>query len=135
MRCATTLPEHQRPAHKWEALAVSGQMVDNQGEAHDGGMFDDPTDDIPLEKLKSGASDALWAWGPALLKYNPPALLFQGVAGAAEAGAEAASAPLKEVAQIAKALIIGATATGAAALLVYIYNRSRARLVGTIEAS
>jgi hypothetical protein len=68
------------------------------------------------------------------LKYNPPALLFQGVAGAAEAGAEAASVPFREAAQLAKVLITGAAITGAAAFLVYVYNRSKVHRVGAIAA-
>jgi hypothetical protein len=127
-------PEFNWPKDPWAAVLPYPQndppaqiLVDNQGKDHDGGMFDDPTDDTPLEKLKFGARELLWTWGPDLLKYNPPALLYQGVAGAAEAGAKAAIAPLKEVAQLAKVLITGAAATGAAALLVYIYNRSKAR--------
>lgn len=125
-------PEFNWPRDPWAAVLPYSQndppaqiLVDNQGKTHDGGMFDDPTDDTLLEKLKFGARDALWEWGPALLKYNPPALLYQGVAGAAEAGAEAASAPLKEMAHLVKVLITGAAATGAAALLVHVYNRSR----------
>ena len=127
-------PEFNWPKDPWAAVLPYPQndppaqiLVDNQGKDHDGGMFDDPTDDTPLEKLKFEARDALWTWGPALLQYNPPALLYQGVAGAAEAGAKAASAPLKEAAQLAKLLITGVVATGAAAVLVYVYNRSKAR--------
>ena len=127
-------PEFNWPKDPWAAVLPYPQndppaqiLVDNQGKDHDGGMFDDPTDDTPLEKLKFEARDALWTWGPALLQYNPPALLYQGVAGAAEAGAKAASAPLKEVAQLAKVLIMGAAATGTVALLVHVYNRSKAR--------
>ncbi len=133
-------PEFNWPKDPWAAVLPYPQndppaqiLVDNQGKDHDGGIFDDPTDDTSWEKLKFGARDALWAWGPALLKYNPPALLYQGAASAAEAGAKAASAPLKEVAQLAKILITGAAATGAAALLVYVYNSSKARSIGAVE--
>jgi hypothetical protein len=87
-------PEFNWPKDPWAAVLPYVQndppaqiLVDNQNKDHDGGMFDDPTDDTPLEKLKFEARDALWTWGPALLQYNPPALLYQGVAGAAEAGA------------------------------------------------
>lgn len=135
-------PEFNWPKDPWAAVLPYPQndppaqiLVDNQGKTHDGGMFDDPTDDTLLENLKFGARDALWEWGPALLKYNPPALLFQGTAGAAEAGAKAVSAPLKEVAHLARVLILGAAATTAAAALVYIHNRSKARGIEAVEAS
>ena len=101
-------------------------LVDHQGEDHDGGMFDDPDDDTAWEKLKFGVQEAAWAWGPALLQYNPPALFYQGVAGAAEAGAEAVRKPLEEAARFGKYLITGAAVTGAAAVLLFVYNRSKA---------
>ena len=89
-------------------------------------MFDDPDDDTAWEKLKFGVQEAAWAWGPALLQYNPPALFYQGVAGAAEAGAEAVRKPLEEAARFGKYLITGAAVTGAAAVLLFVYNRSKA---------
>ena len=126
-------PEFNWPRDPWAAVLPYAQndppaqiLVDHQGEDHDGGMFDAPEDDTVWEKVKFGVQDAAWAWGPALLKYNPPALFYQGVAGAAEAGAEAARKPLEEVARFGKYLITGAAVTGAAALLLFVYHRSKA---------
>jgi hypothetical protein len=126
-------PEFNWPRDPWAAVLPYVQndppaqiLVDNQGEDHDGGMFDDPEDDSVWEKMKFGVQDAAWAWGPALLKYNPPALFYQGVAGAAEAGAEAVRGPLAEAARFGKYLITGAAVTGAAALLLFVHNRSKA---------
>ena len=125
-------PAFQWPRDPWAAVLPYEQndppaqiLVDNQGKTHDGGMFDDPSDDTSWEKLKFGAKEAAWAWGPALLQYNPPALFYQGVASAAEAGAAAAKAPLIEAVRIGKILIAGAAVTGAAALLLYVYNHSK----------
>ena len=120
-------PEFKWPHDPWAAVLPYPQndppaqiLVDNQGQTHDGGMFDDPSDDTTWEKVKFGAKEAAWAWGPALLKYNPPALFYQGTAAA-----EAAKAPLVEAARFTKYLITGAAVTGAAALLIYVYNRSK----------
>ena len=130
-------PEFHWPSDPWAAVLPYVKndppaqiLVDNQGKDHDGGMFDDPEDDTDWEKIKFGVQDAVWAWGPALLQYNPPALFYQGVAGAAEAGAEAVRAPLAEAARFGKYLITGAAVTGAAALLLYVYNRSKAPVHG-----
>jgi hypothetical protein len=101
-------------------------LVDNQGQTHDGGMFDEPDDDTAWEKVKFGVQDAVSAWGPTLLQYNPPALFYQGVAGAAEAGAEAVKEPLREAVKFGKYLITGAAVTGAAALLLFVHGRSKA---------
>lgn len=126
-------PEFKWPHDPWAAVLPYPQndppaqiLVDNQGKTHDGGMFDDPDDDTAWEKVKFGVQDAISAWGPALLKYNPPALFYQGVAGAAEAGVAAAKKPLEEAARFGKMLITGAAVTGAAAVLLFVYNRSKA---------
>jgi hypothetical protein len=126
-------PEFNWPRDPWAAVLPYVQndppaqiLVDSQGEDHDGGMFDDPDDDTVWEKMKFGVKEAAWAWGPALLQYNPPALFYQGVAGAAEAGAEAVRKPLEEVARFGKYLITGAAVTGAAALLLFVHHRSKA---------
>ena len=126
-------PEFNWPRDPWAAVLPYVQndppaqiLVDHQGEDHDGGMFDDPDDDTAWEKLKFGVQEAAWAWGPTLLQYNPPALFYQGVAGAAEAGAEAVRKPLEEAARFGKYLITGAAVTGAAAVLLFVYNRSKA---------
>lgn len=125
-------PEFKWPHDPWAAVLPYPQndppaqiLVDNQGQTHDGGMFDDPSDDTTWEKVKFGAKEAAWAWGPALLKYNPPALFYQGAAAAAGEAAEAAKKPLAEAAKFTKYLITGAAVTGAAALLIYVYNRSK----------
>ena len=125
-------PEFKWPSDPWAAVLPYLQndppaqiLVDNQGKTHDGGMFDDPGDDTTWEKLKFGAKDAAWTWGPALLKYNPPALFYQGAAAAAGEAADAVKEPLAEAARFTKYLITGAAVTGAAALLIYVYNRSK----------
>ncbi len=126
-------PEFNWPRDPWAAVLPYVQndppaqiLVDNQGKDHDGGMFDDPDDDTAWEKAKFGARDALWQWGPTLLKYNPPALFYQGVAGVAEAGAEVVGTALADAARFTKYLITGAAVTGAAALLLFVHNRSKA---------
>ena len=125
-------PEFKWPHDPWAAVLPYPQndppaqiLVDNQGQIHGGGMFDDPSDDTTWEKVKFGAKEAAWTWGPALLKYNPPALFYQGAAAAAGEAAEAAKKPLAEAAKFTKYLITGAAVTGAAALLIYVYNRSK----------
>lgn len=81
------------------AAPASRPLVESdQGKTHDGGIS---TTRLTTPPSKSGpfeARDILWTWGPDLLKYNPPALLYQGVAGAAEPGQRPRSTPLKEVA-------------------------------------
>lgn len=126
-------PEFNWPRDPWAAVLPYAQndppaqiLVDNQGKVHDGGMFDDPDDDTTWEKVKFGVQDGVSAWGPVLLKYNPPALFYQGVAAAAETGVTAAKKPLEEAARFGKMLITGAAVTGAAAVLLFVYNRSRA---------
>ncbi len=133
-------PEFNWPRDPWAAVLPYPQndppaqiLVDNQGKAHDGGMFDDASDDTPWEKLKFGAKEAAWAWGPALLKYNPPALFYQGAAAGAGEAAEAVKAPLIEAARFTKYLITGAAVTGAAALLIYVYNRSKPGVAGRAD--
>lgn len=125
-------PEFKWPHDPWAAVLPYPQndppaqiLVDNQGQTHDGGMFDDPSDDTTWEKVKFGAKEAAWAWGPALLKYNPQALFYQGAAVAAGEAADAVKKPLAEAAKFTKYLITGAAVTGAAALLIYVYNRSK----------
>ena len=125
-------PEFKWPHDPWAAVLPYPQndppaqiLVDNQGQTHDGGMFDDPSDDTTWEKVKFGAKEAAWAWGPALLKYNPPALFYQGAAATAGEAADAVKKPLVEAARFTKYLITGAAVTGAAALLIYVYNRSK----------
>jgi hypothetical protein len=126
-------PEFNWPRDPWAAVLPYPQndppaqiLVDNQGQTHDGGMFDEPDDDTAWEKVKFGVQDAVSAWGPTLLQYNPPALFYQGVAGAAEAGAEAVKEPLREAVKFGKYLITGAAVTGAAALLLFVHGRSKA---------
>jgi hypothetical protein len=125
-------PEFKWPSDPWAAVLPYPQndppaqiLVDNQGKTHDGGMFDDPGDDTAWEKVKFGAKEAAWTWGPTLLKYNPPALFYQGAAAAAGEAADAVKEPLAEAARFTKYLITGAAVTGAAALLIYVYNRSK----------
>lgn len=135
-------PEFNWPHDPWAAVLPYVQndppaqiLVDNQGEDHDGGMFDDPGNDTKWEKLKFGVQDAIWAWGPALLKYNPPALFYQGVAGAAEAGVKAVKKPLEEAARFGKMLITGAAVTGAAAVLLFVYNRSKSPALASVPVT
>ena len=115
-------PEFNWPRDPWAAVLPYVQndppaqiLVDNQGKTHDGGMFDDASDDTAWEKVKFGAQDLAWTWGPALLKYNPPALFYQGAAEGAKAAAKAAKEPVEEAARFVKTLITGAAVTGAAA--------------------
>ena len=132
-------PEFNWPRDPWAAVLPYTQndppaqiLVDNQGETHDGGMFDDPSDDTGWEKVKFAATDAAWAWGPALLKYNPPALFYQGSAVAVEVGADAVRTVVSAAARYTKYLITGAAVTGAAALLIYVY-RSKPGVAGRAD--
>lgn len=126
-------PEFNWPRDPWAAVLPYVQndppaqiLVDNQGKTHDGGMFDDPSDDTAWEKAKFGVRDLAWEWGPALLKYNPPALFYQGAESLAEAGMNAAKKPIADAIRFGKYLIAGAAVTGAAALLLIVHNRSKA---------
>lgn len=133
-------PEFNWPRDPWAAVLPYVQndppaqiLVDNQGKTHDGGMFDDASDDTAWEKVKFGAQDLAWTWGPALLKYNPPALFYQAAAEGAKTAAKAAKEPIEEAARFAKALITGAAVTGAAALLLYVYTRNKAPAIGRAD--
>ncbi len=137
-------PEFKWPRDPWAAVLPyeknpppASILVDGQGEDHDGGIYDNPEDDTALEKIKFGWQDAVRTWDPWILKYNPPALFYQGVAGAASAGVDVAKdaaaalqKPIEGAVRFGKMLVTGVAVTSAAALLIYVYNRSRALVTG-----
>lgn len=133
-------PEFKWPRDPWAAVLPYENssppariLVDGQGEDHDGGIYDKPEDDTALEKIKFGWQDAVRTWDPWILKYNPPALFYQGVASGVAAGVETAKdaagalkKPIEDFVHFGKLLVTGAAVTGAAAVLIYVFNRSRA---------
>jgi hypothetical protein len=65
-------------------------LIDNQGSTHDGGIYDDPSDDTEWEKIKFGWADAIRTWDVNFLRDNPLAQLYLGVESAAAKAAETA---------------------------------------------
>lgn len=66
-------------------------MIENQGETHDGGWYDDPSDDTEWEKLKFGWREAIRTWNPTFLRDNPVSQFYLGVTNAAQQSFEAAA--------------------------------------------
>jgi hypothetical protein len=76
-------PELKWPHDPWACvLPLDGKLppiqrvVDNPGKDHDGGWFDDPSDNTMWENLKFGWRDAILSWDPAILMTNPAAQFF-----------------------------------------------------------
>ena len=69
-------------------------LIDNQGSTHDGGIYDDPSDDTEWEKVKFGWADAIRSWDINFLRDNPLAQFYLG----AEAGATTAAETIGDIA-------------------------------------
>lgn len=67
-------------------------LIDNQGATHDGGIYDDPSDDTEWEKHKFAWADAIRTWNVDFLRDNPLAQLYIKAESAAGAAAETAGA-------------------------------------------
>lgn len=65
-------------------------LIDNQGETHDGGIYDDPTDDSAWEKVKFGWADAIRTWDVDFLRDNPLAQFYLATDRVVSTAAEAA---------------------------------------------
>jgi hypothetical protein len=65
-------------------------LIDNQGSTHDGGIYDDPSDDTEWEKVKFGWADAIRTWDVNFLRDNPLAQFYLGAEAAAAKAAETA---------------------------------------------
>lgn len=65
-------------------------LIDNQGSTHDGGIYDDPSDDTEWEKVKFGWADAIRTWDINFLRDNPLAQFYLGAEAAATKAAETA---------------------------------------------
>ena len=60
-------------------------LIENQGETHDGGWHDDPSDDTEWEKVKFGLRDAIVTWDTDWLRDNPFSDFYVSVESAASA--------------------------------------------------
>lgn len=65
-------------------------MIENQGETHDGGWHDDPSDDTEEEKIKFAWDDAIRTWDVSFLRDNPLSQLYLTVESAASTAVETA---------------------------------------------
>jgi hypothetical protein len=84
-------PELKWPHDPWACvLPLDGKpppiqnVVDNPGEDHDGGWYDDPSNNTTWEKLKFGWADAILRWDGEILLTNPAAQFFVAAGQAAE---------------------------------------------------
>lgn len=84
-------PELKWPHDPWACvLPLDGgappiqNVVDNPGEDHDGGWYDDPSNDTYFEQLKFGWRDAILRWDGEILRTNPAAQFYTFVADTAE---------------------------------------------------
>lgn len=90
-------PELKWPHDPWACvLPLDGgpppiqKVVDNPGEDHDGGWYDDPSNDTKWEKLKFGWADAIRQWDGEILRTNPAAQFYQFAEKTAENTTKAA---------------------------------------------
>jgi len=79
-------------------------LIDNQGETHDGGIWDDPTDDTEWEKIKFGWADAIRTWDVDFLRDNPLAQLYTKVEKAADTAVNVAGTAADTAGQVASGL-------------------------------
>ena len=79
----TVLPGDDHPS----PLSI---LIDNQGTTHDGGIYDDPSDDTAWEKIKFGWADAIRTWDVTFLRDNPLSQIYLSVESAAEEAVETA---------------------------------------------
>lgn len=77
------LPADHEPA----PIAI---LLEGQGETHDGGWHDDPTDDTAWEKAKFGWQNAVRDWDVDFLRDNPLSQIYLSVESAAGSIAEGA---------------------------------------------
>ena len=66
-------------------------MIENQGATHDGGWYDDPSDDTEWEKIKFGWQEAIRTWDVSFLRDNPASQFYLGVTNAASQAVETAA--------------------------------------------
>ena len=94
-------------------------LIDNQGSTHDGGIYDDPSDDTEWEKAKFGWANAIRTWDVDFLRDNPLAQFYLGAQSAAGDIASGANDAVKGIATLLKwapyaaagIAVIGLTAT------------------------
>lgn len=110
-------------------------LIDNQGETHDGGIYDDPSDDTAWEKVKFGWEDAIRTWDVDFLRDNPLAQFYLKADQVASVAVDAATTAAGTAAELAKAgnsLVIGLAkaiqywpyaAAGVAAIVVVAVTR------------
>jgi len=77
-------------------------LIDNQGSTHDGGIYDDPSDDTEWEKAKFGWADAIRTWDVDFLRDNPLAQFYLGAQSAAGDIASGANDAVKGIATLLK---------------------------------
>jgi hypothetical protein len=91
-------PELKWPHDPWACvLPLDGgappirNVVDNPGEDHDGGWYDDPSNNTTWENLKFGWADAIKRWDGEILLTNPAAQFYLFVKETADNTVKAAS--------------------------------------------
>ncbi len=107
-------------------------LIENQGTTHDGGWYDDPSDDTEWEKIKFGWQEAIRTWDVSFLRDNPVSQFYLGVSNAAnqavETAADVAEGGKKAVEATAKILAwLPYIATGIAVLGVSTWAVTIAR--------
>lgn len=105
-------------------LPPASILVENQGETHDGGIFDDPADDTMLEQWRSG----IRTWNVDFLRDNPLAVLYTKLdtattkvletAGEVASGANEAAKGIAKILKWAPYVVAGIGAIGLTAMVL-----------------
>lgn len=98
-------------------------MIENQGETHDGGLHDDPSDDTTWEKTKFGWADAIRTWDVSFLRDNPLSQLYLNVESAASTAVDTAG-DLAAILKWAPYVAAGIAALGLTTAAVVIARRA-----------
>ena len=109
-------------------------LIDNQGTTHDGGLYDDPSDDTEWDRLSW--ANAVRTWNVDFLRDNPLATLYTTVdtaagkvvdtAGKVADGAHEAARGLATILKWAPYVLAGIGAIGAAAVVLAAVNKHSA---------
>lgn len=126
--------------HDTEPPAVQ-RLIDHQGSTHDGGIYDDPTDDTDWER--NSWANAVRTWNVDFLRDNPLATLYSNVNAATGAAIDTAGQVLDGANEAAKGIatllkwtpyvLAGIGALGATAFVIAAATRAPAPIPATRE--
>ena len=113
-------------------------LIENQGSTHDGGLYDDPSDDTPWDKI--GWANAVRTWNVDFLRDNPLAVLYVAVDGVVNnavdavgevaSGAGEAARGIATIVKWAPYVLAGVATIGLTAVVLVAANRGP-RLAGS----